>query len=103
MDAHFVPEFYLKGFTDPDTPAGHKPYLWIYKIDERRWRKRAPKNVATEPDYYTFMDRDGNRQDNVEGFLADLEGRTATVIRDSILRLLCSSTKIAPPSPRSSR
>jgi len=43
---HFLPKFFLKGFTDPDPPKGHTPFLWIYNFEERRWRKRSPANAA---------------------------------------------------------
>ena len=26
---HYIPQFYLRGFVDPQTPAGQTPYLWV--------------------------------------------------------------------------
>jgi len=52
--------------------------VWIYSLPERTWKKRAPKNVAAEPDYYVT--------DQAEALLAQLEGTLASVIRDKVGR-----------------
>jgi len=77
VKGHYIPQFYLRGFTDPDLPDGHDPFVWIYGTDDRRWRRRAPKNVAAETDYYIH--------DSVEAGLSGLESIAATVIREKVL------------------
>lgn len=51
---HVIPRCYLKQFVDPRTPAEHEPYVWIFERDQRRGRKKAPKNILAETDFYTL-------------------------------------------------
>lgn len=51
---HIIPRCYLKQFVDPRTPAGQEPYVWIFERDQRRGRKKAPKNILSETDFYTL-------------------------------------------------
>jgi hypothetical protein len=51
---HIIPRCYLKQFVDPHTPAGQEPYVWIFERNERRGKKRAPKNILAETDFYTL-------------------------------------------------
>lgn len=51
---HYVPRFYLEEFTDPETPAGHEPYVWV-RTPDQDWKKRAPEHVAEESGYYSFV------------------------------------------------
>jgi hypothetical protein len=42
---HLLPEFYLRHFVDPATPAGMKnPYVWRYDLAEQRWQRKGPEN-----------------------------------------------------------
>jgi len=82
---HYIPQFYLKGFTDPETPKGHEPYVWIYEFESQKWKKKGPKNVASIPDYYTLKDlQNGQRYDEIEDTLSIIEGKTAKIIKDKI-------------------
>ncbi len=71
MQAHVLPRFYLEGFTDPDTPVGQEPYAWYMQADQRVWRRRAPRNLATKPDYYLTAEAD----------LAQIESEAARILR----------------------
>ncbi len=79
-DQHFLPQFYLRRFVDPDTPLGMEPYVWLYDLAERRWRKRAPKNVASLRHYYAFRDADNQLINVLEPNLATVESLGATLI-----------------------
>lgn len=60
-DQHFVPESYLAAWTDPDTPAGHEPFVHLFSRDGTAHKKRAPANVLKQKDLYTIFngqDRD---------------------------------------------
>jgi hypothetical protein len=57
---HYVPVFYLKGFTSPR--AKEKGYLWAYE-QGKTTRKSKPVNEAHERDFYSFQDEDGRRYD----------------------------------------
>ena len=80
-DQHFLPKFYLRQFVDPDTPPGMKPYVWLYDLAERRWRKRAPKNVALLRHYYAFRDEYDQLINVIEPNLATVESLGAILIR----------------------
>lgn len=85
---HVVPQFYLNLFTDPDTPAGQTPYLWIFdkSVPAPQWKKRAPKNVAAESDYYVLTDKAGAKKMDIEEALHLLENAAAPVITKRILK-----------------
>lgn len=51
---HIIPRCYLKQFVDPRTPVHQEPYVWIFERNQRRGRKKAPKNILAEADFYTF-------------------------------------------------
>ena len=40
---HYIPQFYLREFTDPETPNGYEPYVWVYEHESKRWKKKSPK------------------------------------------------------------
>ena len=69
---HYVPRFYLKGFTDKHG------VLWVY---ERFKPKRAskPKHEAHRPDYYTHAEH-GFRDESAEAELRKMESLAGPVI-----------------------
>lgn len=81
MQAHYVPKFYLRGFTDPTTPARQEPYVHVYDVAQGRWRRRAPANLACIPDYYAATLPDGSMDQTLEAALARLEGEMADLLR----------------------
>lgn len=72
MKHHFVPKFYLKSFCETPTPQGQEPWLWITDLEGCSVARRAPKNVATQTDYYL--------NGEIEQALAQLESETTPVI-----------------------
>lgn len=70
---HFVPKSYLKAWCDPDTPAGHEPYIWVFKRDSRVGESRAPVNIFWEADFYTQPGQDGERDLSLEDILNRIE------------------------------
>jgi len=83
---HVIPQCYLKQFVDPKTPAGQEPYVWIFERDSKRGKKRAPKNILTEPDVYTFKVKDAGKDYVLERTLAQIESDYANVFEQSISR-----------------
>ena len=81
MDQHFVTRFYLEGFCDPITPARHEPSVWECDLPEGTIKRRAPKNVATEADYYSVTDESGNPDHWAERLLSEVESAAAPVVR----------------------
>jgi len=84
---HYVPQFYLREFVDPNTPAGHEPYVWVFSKTGNLEERRAPKNVFWETDLYTF-DVAGAKQYDIEKFLSEIESEFAEVVRKTIKKRL---------------
>jgi len=51
---HIIPQCYLKQFVDSTTPSGHEPYVWIFERGTKEGKKKAPKNIFAETDFYTL-------------------------------------------------
>ncbi len=70
---HYIPEFYLKGFTDKEG---------VICVCEKfkPLRQSKPKEEANRLDYYTHAEQ-GMRDETAEDELAKLESRAAPVIR----------------------
>jgi hypothetical protein len=83
---HVIPQCYLKQFVDPNTPADQEPYVWIFGRDSKKGKKRAPKNILTETDIYTFELRDAGKDYVLERTLAQIESDYASVFEESISR-----------------
>lgn len=81
---HYIPRFYLREFTDPETPNGYEPYVWKYEHESKKWKKKSPKNIASKPDFYSFVDQKGKRRDEIEKGLSIIEGKTASIYRNKI-------------------
>ena len=76
---HYVPIFYLAGFTDPNS----EPYLWVYEKGILDVRKSLPKNEACENYYHAFKTKEGRDTDTVENWLDKAE----TAVSPLILKL----------------
>jgi len=74
---HYVPVFYLKGFTSPIPRV--KEFLWVYEKG-KPVRKSKPVNEAHERDFYAFEDEDGKRRD-LEQPLSRIESALAPLFR----------------------
>ena len=81
---HYIPQFYLREFTDPETPNGHEPYVWVYEHESKKWKKKSPKNIASKPDFYSFVDQEDKRRNEIEKGLSTIEGKTASIYRNKI-------------------
>ncbi len=83
---HFVPDCYLQAWTDPGTPTGQEPYVWVFPIEGREGRRKSPSNIYWRRDFYTRSGKDGERDVGLEDLLARLEGLFVEV-RDRTLAL----------------
>ena len=70
---HYIPNFYLKGFTDSNGD------LWVYEKFKPPRASKA-KNEGHKPDYYTHAEH-GQRDETAEDTLAEIESRAAPVLR----------------------
>ena len=81
---HFIPQSYLSAWTDPDTPSGQEPYVWLVNKKSLELRNRAPKNIMFERDFYTIETEEGDRDLSLEEGLSVLEGEFVRV-RDRVI------------------
>jgi Protein of unknown function (DUF4238) len=79
MQQHWVPESYLLRWCDPDTPAGHEPYVWVFNKDTRQGKAKAPKNIFKQPDLYTDPRRKGSERYWLEAGLSKIENEFVRV------------------------
>lgn len=77
---HFVPRCYLSEFTDPDTPVGQEPYVWVFSRDGKTKKKRAPVNLFTENHLYTIQ-FNGEKDFSVEQNLSKIESRFGELMK----------------------
>jgi len=73
MQQHSLSQCYLKSWCDPATPHGQEPYIWLISKNGDTKRRKAPKNVFTRPDRYTITLPDGQRSQDVEKYLSEIE------------------------------
>lgn len=74
---HYVPEFYLAGFT---LSGSREDMLWVFDQEQDKHWQARPKKIAHERDFYR-VDIDGVEPDAVEKALAQFEGQVADVFR----------------------
>ena len=63
---HYLPQSYLQAWTDPECPANHEPYVWIFDREGKEGRAKSPKNIFHETDMYTIVGEDGERDLKLE-------------------------------------
>jgi len=85
-EQHFIPKFVLRGFTDPLTPIQQEPYVWVYYFDKNIWDNKAPENIAFKSDFYKYIDNEGNVINEIEGYMSEVEGKTANILRNKICK-----------------
>ncbi len=71
---HFLPQFYLDGFTNDGLLA-------IYDRENNEVRVQQPLNTGVIGHFYTFEDRDGRKRFELEEFLSEYETKASPVIQ----------------------
>ena len=74
---HYVPQFYLKGFSDPNLQ--NEQLHVIDKVDRRHFVTN-PRNIASQRDFNRINLPD-HSVDEIERQLSHIEGQVATVLR----------------------
>lgn len=70
---HYLPEFYLKGFTRDEM-------LWIFDRKAREYRRQPPRNTAVIGHYYTTATESGEKDYSIETHLAETESEAKPII-----------------------
>jgi len=82
---HYVPKGYLKAWCDLSAPKQYTPYVWVFSKDGNTVKKRSPKNLFHENNFYTIEHADGERDLTLEHGLSELEDQFCA-LRDKKLR-----------------
>lgn len=85
---HLVPACYLREWSDPNTPTGQEPYIWIFQRNEKKGRKKAPTNIFKQTDVFTIELKTGEKNYFIEETLSSLESRYAKIFREKIKKHL---------------
>lgn len=86
MKAHIIPQSYLKGFVDPNTPTRQEPYLHLYDFVEESWSCKAPKSALWQRDYYVLPGKEGDEQDALDhGPMSVIENQAAQLVQRKIV------------------
>jgi Protein of unknown function (DUF4238) len=80
---HYLPIFYLKGFTSSQ-PHGNG-FLYVYE-QNKPIRKSKPDNEAKQRDFYAFEDEHGVRKDAEQG-LSQIESQLAPRLQGNRKRI----------------
>lgn len=81
---HIIPQCYLKQFVDPNTSPGQEPYVWIFDRGNKKGKKKSPKNILSETDFYTLKIAGGEKDYSIEKSLSQLESEYSSVFEKKI-------------------
>jgi hypothetical protein len=81
---HIIPQCYLKQFVDPGTPVNYEPYVWIFERGNKRGKKKAPKNILAETDFYTLEVKSGEKDYRIEKTLSQIESEYTSIFEKKI-------------------
>ncbi len=80
---HYVSQFHLREFCDPESLSMPDPWLWIGSLSDGSVKRRAPKNVGTAPDLFKGSGGLAHPDATVEDFLANnVEGPASRALRE---------------------
>jgi hypothetical protein len=72
---HYLPESYLQGFSE------NRRNLWVYDINQNALRAQTTHDTCVQSYYNALVDRDGQRNFEIEKMLGGVEGDAAGIIR----------------------
>ena len=74
INQHWVPQFYLRGFSTPETKDKKEKQVWAFHKDEGDPFLVNVKDIAAQRYLYTPQAPDGTRDWSIDDSLTDLEG-----------------------------
>lgn len=90
---HWIPQSYLKAWCDPNASESHDPYVWCFSKDGKVGKKKAPKNIFFEKEFYTIHLDDGVRDLAIEHGLAGLEDAFVSIRNNRLAKLATPSAE----------
>jgi len=84
---HWIPQFYLKLWSDPLAPQGQKGRIWVYIKNSKKWKTDYAKNLAQVPEFYSLKKKDGTFTNILEKeYLQKVENNVARIIKNKLLK-----------------
>lgn len=74
---HIIPKMSLKHFVD----SSQKKHVWTYDVKQNKWWDSKPEETATQGNFYTIIDEEGNYHDDLERWLSDVESKATPVYK----------------------
>ena len=74
---HFISQCYLRNFANP-------PFSNNLQVFDKRmgtWRRKSPKSIGWESDFFTVTKLDGSTSDEFDAFWGQFECRVAPVLK----------------------
>lgn len=97
-DQHYVPQFYLRGFTIP----GHKSLIWQFDKESKKFDKAAKsvRTICTGYRYYRQVREDGIEEPDLleRGFSKQLEHKAAPLFK-KVMSMLAEGGVEVPLTP----
>ncbi|MDB4876961.1 MAG: hypothetical protein JWM41_3407 [Gemmatimonadetes bacterium] len=80
---HYVSQFHLRSFVDPESEATRSPWLWVGNCATGKVKRRAPSNIAWARSLFDGAGALGDRGAKLETYLADsVESPAAAALRE---------------------
>ncbi len=94
---HYVSQFHLRQFIDPDSASLKDPWLWVGNLKTRDVQRRAPKNMAWVRGMFEGIGCRSDGSDSIETLLAtEIEPAAAKAFRSFCAAQSGSRTQLAP-------
>lgn len=82
---HYVSQFHLRGFTDPNADRSPDPWLWVAECKTGSIKRRSPRNFGWSRDLYDAPALLADRSASLEWFLSwEVEGPAAPALRQFV-------------------
>ena len=94
---HYVSQFHLRQFTDPNSVSQRDPWVWQGWIADGRVERCAPKNMGWKQDMFDGPGALADRNTTLESFLAnEVESPAAAAMKEMCLRPVGSGGELPP-------
>jgi Protein of unknown function (DUF4238) len=93
LNQHFISRFLIENFVDESAPGNRG--VWVYRASHEKWSKRPTRTTGALEDFYTLIEKNGDRDYTLEDFMERIETQVAPIIRDGIE----AGRRLSPPQP----
>ncbi len=84
---HWIPNSYLSAWIDPTSPPNYEGYVWVFSKDGKNSRKKSPKKIFFDNNFYTLRTASGERDLKLEKMLSKIEKDFSETRQNKLLSL----------------